>query len=260
MKKLMALFVMVAVLVVSSPARAADPVVAKAPPAPGALKVLFVGNSLTGTNDLPATIEAMAKVRNKPFYRDWSMLPGRPLKEHWEDTRKRTLKMIQSQKWDIVVLQDHSGAPIDEPEDMVKYGTLLADEVIKQGAKPAWFMTWAGSMHAKDQPIFTKAYSDLSVATHGILVPVGSAWSLFKGDDRKALFPGSDQKHPSAAGTYLSACVFYGVLFHESPVGLPGKLDFTMFNGKPSKINFDDAQAKLYQEAAWAAVQTLGNR
>ena len=46
------------------------------------------------------------------------ILPGRTLKEHWEDQKKRSLKKIQSQKWDIVVLQDLSSQPLDAPEDL----------------------------------------------------------------------------------------------------------------------------------------------
>ena len=30
-----------------------------------------------------------------------------------------------------------------------------------------------------------------------------------------------DREHPSAAGTYLAACVIYGALFRESPEGIP---------------------------------------
>lgn len=223
---------------------------------PAPLKVLFVGNSLTGSNDLPGTVAALAKADGKPFVQDSSMLPGRSLKEHWEDKRQRTLKKIRSEKWDIVVLQDYSSQPLDAPQDLAAYGALLSKEIARQGAKTAWFMTWAGRNRPKDQPIFTKAYTDLSTATNGILVPAGAAWERFGAKERTALFPGSDQKHPSPAGTYLTACVFYGVFFHESPVGLPGKLDFLMPNGKRSPADFDAAEAKKYQEAAWAAVQS----
>lgn len=221
------------------------------------LQVLFIGNSLTGTNDLPGTIAALAKAGGKAFTHDASLLPGRPLKEHWEDKKQRSLKMIQSRKWDYVVLQDYSSQPLTAPEDMVAYGTLFAQEVVKQGAKPAWFMTWAGRNHPKDQPVFTKAYSELSAATGGTLVPVGLAWESFSGQARQELFPGSDQKHPSPLGTYLTACVFYGVFFQTTPVGLPGELDFAMANGKPSPIRLTADQAEAYQKAAWAAVQSV---
>ena len=234
---------------------AADPAPPVKQPAAGELNVLFIGNSLTSSNDLPATVAALAKAGGKPFIQDSSILPGKTLKEHWEDKKQRSLKKIQSRKWDIVVLQDYSSQPLTGPEDMVTYGTLFSKEIAKQGAKTAWFMTWAGRNHPNDQPVFTKAYTDLATATGGILIPVGVAWGSFAGNDRQALFPGSDQKHPGPAGTYLSACVFYGVLFHASPVGLPGEFDFVMANGKPTKVKFDAAQAKIYQEAAWAAVR-----
>ncbi len=31
----------------------------------------------------------------------------------------------------------------------------------------------------------------------------------------------ADNSHPSFKGSYLAACMFYVVIFHDSPVGLP---------------------------------------
>ncbi len=219
------------------------------------LKVLFIGNSLTMCNDLPGAVAALAKAGNKAFTYDGSLLPGRTLMEHWMDQKHRSLKQIQSQKWDYVVLQDLSSQPLDAPQDMVTYGKLFAEAVIAQGAQPAWFMTWAGAHNAKDTPVYIKAYSDLATANGGLLVPVGAAWGSFTGKERQELFPGSDLKHPSALGTYLSACVFYGSLFKTSPVGLPGKL--ALADGTPSKIQIEAEKAEVMQKAAWAAVQAL---
>lgn len=222
------------------------------------LKVLFIGNSLTSSNDLPGTLAALAKAGSKDFTYGTSIQPGRTLMEHWTDKKQRSLKQIQSQKWDYVVLQDLSSQPLTAPEDLVTYGKLFAEAIIKQGARPAWFMTWAGARNPKDTPVYIKAYSDLAATNGGLLVPVGAAWGSFSGTERQELFPGSDLKHPSALGTYLSACVFYGSFFKASPVGLPGKL--TAADGTPSKIQVEPDKAEAMQKAAWAAVQGVVSR
>ncbi len=43
-----------------------------------------------------------------------------------------------------------------------------------------------------------------------------------------------DRSHPSALGTYLTACVFYGIFTNQSPVGLPQRL--TAFDKDGEKI------------------------
>ena len=54
-------------------------------------------------------------------------------------------------------------------------------------------------------------------------VPVGVAWERFlRTHDRPTLYD-RDGSHPTLAGSYLAACVFLAVLFHESPVGVGGE-------------------------------------
>ena len=52
------------------------------------------------------------------------------------------------------------------------------------------------------------------------VVPAGDAWqSALKKDPSLVLWQ-EDGIHPTEAGTYLAACVFYAVIFKESPEGL----------------------------------------
>ena len=245
--------------VTASLLHAADPAPAVKPAAGEPLKVLFIGNSLTKNNDLPGTVAAMAKARGKAFEYGTNLQPTRTLKDQWDDGRKRALTMIQSKKWDYVVLQDLSTQPIFDPDDMITYGTLFANAVTKQGSKPAWFGTWAGKNAPQIQPWYTKMYKDLSDATGGTFVPVGAAWSAFKGKEWEALT--TDLKHPTPEGTYLAACVFYGVLFNDSPVGLPNELSFTPTEGiAASPVKLTPEQALAFQRAARDAVQKFATK
>ena len=53
-----------------------------------------------------------------------------------------------------------------------------------------------------------------------------------------------DGSHPTLAGSYLAACVFFAVLFDETPVGIPAEL-----NG------LTPADVRLLQTTAWETVQ-----
>ena len=62
---------------------------------------------------------------------------------------------------------------------------------------------------------YLKSGNDISA----LVVPVGLAWEQIR-KQRSVAYLYSDGKHPSLHGTYLAACVFYAVLFDESPIGI----------------------------------------
>jgi len=52
-----------------------------------------------------------------------------------------------------------------------------------------------------------------------LVVPVGLAFELSRRDNPAIDLYWDDHKHPSLAGTYLAACVFYAALYGRSPEG-----------------------------------------
>lgn len=211
-------------------------------PASEPLKVLFIGNSLTYTNKLPAMIAALAKAGGQPDLVYETEVPGGcSLEKHWKDGK--ALAKIQARAWDHVVMQDNSSQPIKDPRSMATHGKLFAEAIIKQKAQPVWYMTWAWKDQLDTQPAITKAYRDLATANGGVLVPAGVAWEACrKAHPERAMV--TDNRHPDLAGTYLTACVFYGVLYKTTPVGLPGTI-----------ARLDADIARQLQEAAWSAIQ-----
>ena len=58
-----------------------------------------------------------------------------------------------------------------------------------------------------------------------------------------------DGSHPSPAGTYLTACVFYTVLSKKSPVGLPVRIISEDKNKEKLYLNIQpEIDAKFFQE------------
>jgi len=49
---------------------------------------------------------------------------------------------------------------------------------------------------------------------------VGDAWQTVVDEQPDAALWQGDGVHPTTAGTYLAACVFYASIFGRSPVGL----------------------------------------
>ena len=88
-------------------------------------------------------------------------------------------------------------------------------------------------------------YLEIAGEIDAPVAPVGIAWKRAIEQDPQLvedLWISSDPVHPAPAGTYLAACVFYAVLFRESPASLE-------FRGELSEQN-----ARFLQNVAAATV------
>ena len=64
------------------------------------------------------------------------------------------------------------------------------------------------------------AYQRIGDEVGALVAPAGLAFSRAL-KERPGLQLNQDDGHPTAAGTYLAACVLYGAIYRRSPVGNP---------------------------------------
>ena len=214
-------------------------------------RVMFIGNSFSYYNNglqnhLAGLVRSANEWSRSHRYR-LSTLSGGRLYEHTEQLRNsmRSEKI----KWDSVVLQPQSNEAIVKAR-VDSFNLALSEQVEiirKAGSEPLLFMTWAykssGDMHQR----LEQAYLDAGTKYNLRLIPVGIAFHQVKKqlpnidlyvadilsiDSKGALTYKADIKHPSWAGTYLAACVFYAALYRKSPENLPytGGLNLPLAN------------------------------
>ena len=187
--------------------------------APAVTRVLFVGNSLTQTNDLPVTVAALAKAGGRQVVCESVAFGGFSLEDHWAqgDARKR----IAQGGWTFVVLQQGPSA-LPESQVLLREFTRRFDaDIRKAGARTALYMVWPSRDRFSDFDGVSRSYTNAATDVNGVLLPAGDAWrAAWKRDASLALY-GPDNFHPSAAGSYLAALVMVNRLFGISPVGLP---------------------------------------
>jgi len=88
---------------------------------------------------------------------------------------------------------------------------------------------------------------------HAGLAPVGTAWRQSIREKPELNLYHKDGRHAGPAGAYLTACVFYAVLFNTSPAGLPSQINIQC---KP-RVNLDEKNALYLQQIAFQTVQGL---
>lgn len=203
--------------------------------------ILFIGNSFTARNDLPDLIAQLARARGHQIQHRLISAGGASLRMHWNKGEGQ--QALAADHYDTVVLQEQSTLPIKNANRFHE-NVRLFDEAIKAaGARTVLYMTWARQHEPQNQQILTDAYRTIGAELGTTVVPVGVAWQRFLAEHAAPALHDPDQSHPTLAGSYLAACVFYAVLFGESPVGI----DVPIRGLSPS-------DATLLQKAAWSAV------
>jgi hypothetical protein len=220
------------------------------------LRVLFIGNSLTYTNNLPAIVNTVAEAAGEQMAIRTVMAANFSLEDHWH--AGTAVDVIQEYEWDVVVLQQ---GPSSLPENQLhlrEWSGRFADEIRAVGGRPALYMVWPEEERLYAFDAVSDSYSAAAEAVGSILFPVGEAWRAGWEMDETLDFYGSDRFHPSELGSILAAFVIYQQLFDDSPVGLPAVLTPSTA-GLPT-ITLDPDVATALQTAAAEANAEFGRR
>lgn len=216
-------------------------------------KILFIGNSLTYTNDLPAIVRALAQSTGEPLAVAMVAYPDYNLEDHLGagDAPFR----IQHDDWDVVVLQQGPSS-LPENRENLRSTVKLYDPMIRAaGARPALYSVWPQENRQFDFARAIESYALAAEDVGGMLFPVAEAWlETWRINPGIALYA-ADGLHPSVAGSYLAALVIYGKLTGKSPVGLPATVQI----GTGTSVSIAESIVPVLQLAAQRANEKYPN-
>lgn len=200
--------------------------------APDRLRVLFIGNSYSHYNDLPAMVDAIAASDpdGARIESELVWIPGATLERLWRLERARS--RIREGRYSHVVLQGHSLDTFDHPDALRRFATRFHREARKSGAHTVLYVTWArhrdnplyirgevGTTPAAMQEHITGVYEAIGEELGAAVAPVGPAWRRALSAHPKLRLHRADGSHPTVRGTYLAAAVLYGTLAGVAPTG-----------------------------------------
>jgi uncharacterized protein YjbI with pentapeptide repeats len=197
-------------------------------------RVLFIGNSYTGVNNLPAIFGSIIKNIGNPVPVITAVTPGgQTFKGHLGYAA--TQAIINAGNWDVVILQNQSQEPafaeIDAQSrtDMIQSAAELCRRIRLKSpnARIFFYETWArhpnywtnnqprseGANASDMQARLHKWYGVVAQANHATVVPVGDAWEYYATTPNPTRLHASDNSHPAFAGSYLAGLVFYGKIY-----------------------------------------------
>ncbi len=175
--------------------------------------ILFIGNSFTYWNDgVDYHVKRLAnKIPGIEKNFVTRAAQGRfHLYTHWSD--EKTQAVLNSKKWDKVILQEYSSGPAREKDEFHDYGNRWKEKLLKLNPKTKilLYATWGYQHTTKMVDTLYSQYSSLGKELGASVVPVGLLWKSLK---EKVNLYAEDGKHPNRLGTYITACLFYEYIY-----------------------------------------------
>ncbi|MFA6152283.1 MAG: SGNH/GDSL hydrolase family protein [Chitinophagaceae bacterium] len=223
-------------------------------------RVLFLGNSFTYVNDLPAMIAEMAKSTGDSLSYDSNLPGGHSIGNH--SLNAVSIDKIKLGNWDFVVLQGQSYELATETPEVYPFPyARKLDSLINlynDCTETVFYMTWGLKngdpsscptvpflcTYEKMDSIIHSNYRRMSDSNDAIVSPVGAVWRSIRKTNPLIELYQADESHPSLAGTYAAACCFYASLYRKNPAlitynpGLPSA-DATIIRNVAKLVVYD---------------------
>ncbi len=173
--------------------------------------ILFVGNSLTYTNDLPALVVKLGEEKGVKIKTEMIAYPNYALEDHWNDGQLQTL--LAEKQFDFVVVQQGPSSQEEGRVMLLNYGARIKALCDIHHSKLAFFMVWPAFSNLYMMDGVIKSYTDAATATNSIVCPVGQVWKKYFSETNDYSYYGPDMFHPSQKGSEAAAQVIYETLF-----------------------------------------------
>jgi hypothetical protein len=194
-------------------------------------RVLFLGNSYTGVNNLPQLTASAALSAGDTLLFDSNTPGGYQLVDHAADITSQN--KIMAGGWHYVVIQGQSQEPVTLSGQFFNGGVSLYNLIRQYNpcAVTMPYMTWGRkngdatncstypemcTYQGMDSALRAR-YISLATLVNGELSPVSAVWRYLRQNNPAIELYQPDESHPSLAGSYAAACCFYTMIFKKDP-------------------------------------------
>lgn len=198
-------------------------------------QVLFIGNSYTGSHDIPAIISNIATSVGNTLVYNAHTPGGARFSEH--ATNSTVDALIRRGGWDAVVLQEQSQLPSFRQADVrvmvFPYATQLVNKIraVDSCSEVIFYNTWGRqrgdnqncsyypvvcTYTGMDDELFTN-YEAMARDNEATLSPVGRVWRYLSVSHPNLNLYEGDESHQNRVGAYAIALTFNTILFGTKP-------------------------------------------
>jgi hypothetical protein len=208
----------------------------------GSPSILFVGNSLTASNELAARVASIGAAAGRPLRTSAVTISGASLLDHWQDGR--AVQAIRSGHWDVVAMQQGPSTLPESRAELIASTRQFATEIRAAGGRPALLMVWP--LPGQTAASVSASYRAAAEASDALLLSAGDAWTRAQNEDASLVFTQEDGFHPNLLGTWLAALTVECTLYPTDRAALARA-------AAPAALSLDTRRRDLLVEAACAA-------
>lgn len=210
------------------------------------LKILFVGNSLTYTNQLPELVKELGEQGGLEIKYTSLSFPNYALEDHWNGGKVQ--EELDKEKYDMVIAQQGPSALAESQEMLLEYCKKFKKLCDAKKTKLALYMVWPSRSRFSDLDNVIYSYTHAAKKTKSLLCPVGLAWKNAWALDSSLALYGPDNFHPGIDGSLLAALTIYAAI--------TGKQNFDFISYDKSSWH-DVISAKQMDILKQAAIKSL---
>ncbi len=174
-------------------------------------RLLFVGNSLTYSNNLPKLVEEVGQEYGVDIQTKMLAFPNYAIEDHWNDGSVQ--KLIASKQFDFVIIQQGPSSQADGREMLIDYGKKYSELCKENGAKLCYFMVWPSRRYYHTYSGVIENHRDAAKLNEAILLPVGEVWKAYFDTTNNFNYYSADGFHPSQKGSESAAKIIVSHLF-----------------------------------------------
>lgn len=170
------------------------------------VRILFVGNSHTFVNFLPALV--MKKAEADGMQVDAVMIThgGWFLAQHVQEPEVQF--NIRYGHYDYVVLQEHSH-PFAPEKKYTEAAAALCGWIREAGSTPVIYATWSTEAEPQVQAYMNDIHRRTAETNGALLAPVGETWWQYKEAHPDVTMYNEDGQHASPAGSDFAAGIIW---------------------------------------------------
>lgn len=167
------------------------------------INILFIGNSLTYTNDLPKLVKKTTKEKGLNIQTEMVAKPDYALIDHWSDGIVQNL--ISKKNFDLVIVQQGPSSQDFGKEILIEYGKKIKKLCEENNAELAFFMVWPSRQYYHTFEGVIENHTEAAKINNALLFPVGEVWKKHFEETNNFDYYGPDQFHPSQKGSQAAA-------------------------------------------------------
>lgn len=210
------------------------------------VQILFVGNSLTYSNDLPKLIKDIGSQDGLRISYKSVCLPDYSLEDHLNEGNIQ--KFILSGKYQWIIAQQGPSA-LPESQAILLRDAATLDSLCKNAnSRLAFYMVWPSSARLFDLDNVIFSYTNAARQTQSWLCPAGLAWKNTWEIDKAMPLYSSDGLHPSLMGSVLAALTIYATVAEKS------SFEFIQYEKCNWKNEITKAQFEILKQTALKAL------